>query len=301
MSTVIYADVLVAVNILITYILLVASRVLVKSDTNKYGVVFASLLGGFSSLVIFWENIPFIISVIYKISVGVAITCAAFIPKTKKVFIKSTLTFFFVNFVFGGIIYFAEISFNMSDVIYLNGVVYFDISLLFLVSMTLLSYGILLIFDYFMKKRIAENVLYEVEIFRGSESVRVTALYDTGNHLTDGIEGKPVIVCETGSIKDLFSIEELVFLSSENITDEVPESLNGKLRLIPCNSVTGSSVLKAIVPDKVIIRDSKTMFCTEFSVVAAVNGRLSEGEYNCLLNADVFERGKRINDILVEK
>ena len=56
MSTVIYLDVLVAVNIFVTYILLVCTRVVLKTDTKKYGVLVASVLGGASSLIIFWES-----------------------------------------------------------------------------------------------------------------------------------------------------------------------------------------------------------------------------------------------------
>ena len=66
MKTVIYLDVLVAVNILVTYIMIVCTRVIVKSDTHKWGVVLAVFFGGVSSLVIFWESMPLILSVVIK-------------------------------------------------------------------------------------------------------------------------------------------------------------------------------------------------------------------------------------------
>ena len=66
-----------------------------------------------------------------------------------------------MNFLFGGVMYFVELTFNPSNIFYMNGTVYFDISVLFLVSMTLICYGLLLVFDFFLKKRTSEKTLYK--------------------------------------------------------------------------------------------------------------------------------------------
>ena len=52
----VYADVLVSVNILITYIFLVCVRVVFSAPTNKLLVALASFIGGLSSVVIFFET-----------------------------------------------------------------------------------------------------------------------------------------------------------------------------------------------------------------------------------------------------
>ena len=62
----VYADVLVALNILITYIIIVASRVLCKIPTNKWAVSCACVLGGVSSRVIFCEDGGGVFSLFYK-------------------------------------------------------------------------------------------------------------------------------------------------------------------------------------------------------------------------------------------
>ncbi|MBO7178707.1 MAG: sigma-E processing peptidase SpoIIGA [Clostridia bacterium] len=298
---VIYLDVLIAVNIFVTYIELVCTRVIVKRDTKKAGIIIATLLGGASSLIIFWEEMPLIFSVVYKLFVGIGISYIAFMPKNKKLFLKVTLAFFLVNFIFGGVMYFAEITFNMTSVIYMNGTVYFDISLLFLVSMTLICYGLLLLGDYILKRRTSENTLYDVKLYFRNETVELKALYDTGNHLTDGVESKPVIIAELYELLKLFTCEEVDYLRSSGITAEVPDSLKSILRIIPCNSVTGSSVLKAFIPSKIEIRNNEFCYETSFLVVAVLNDSLSNGEYNCILNSDIFERGKRIDVIKVNK
>ena len=301
MKTVVYVDVLVAVNILVTYIMLVCTRVVVKTDTNKWGVVLATFFGGISSLVIFWESMPLVLSVIFKMAGVIIISFSAFLPKNKKQFLKTTLAFLFVNILFGGLLYFVELTFNPSNIFYINGTVYFDISVLFLVSMTLICYGLLLVFDFFLRKRSSEKTLYKATIYFRDKSVTLNALYDTGNHLTDGIEGKPVIVTELNSIKDFFSRSEIEYFKSDSIVSEVPETLKSIVRIVPCSSINGNSLLKAFVAEEMIIESDTFKFKTDFFVVAVTNNALSLGEYNCLLNSDIFERGTKINEDKVFK
>ena len=301
MKTVVYVDVLVAVNILVTYIMLVCTRVVVKSDTNKWGVVLATFFGGISSLVIFWESMPLVLSVIFKMAGVIIISFSGFLPKNKKQFLKTTLAFLFVNFLFGGLLYFVELTFNPSNIFYMNGTVYFDISVLFLVSMTLICYGLLLVFDFFLRKRSSEKTLYKATIYFRDKSVTLNALYDTGNHLTDGIEGKPVVVTELNSIKDFFSRSEIEYFKSDSIVSEVPATLKSIVRIVPCSSINGSSLLKAFVTEEMIIESDTFKFKTDFFVVAVTNNALSLGEYNCLLNSDIFERGTKINEDKVFK
>jgi stage II sporulation protein GA (sporulation sigma-E factor processing peptidase) len=238
---------------------------------------------------------PLVLSVIYKLVVGVVISFSAFLPKNRKLLFKTTLAFFFVNFIFGGVMYFVEITFNVSNIIYMNGTVYFDISILFLVSMTLICYGLLLIGDYFLKRRASENTLYDVELRYRNKSVFLKALYDTGNHLTDGLIGKPVVVVELNSITSFFTVEELRYLKEDFSSAEIPKTLMKEIRVIPCGSVTGETVLKGFSPEKILIRNEDVVFETEYLIVATVNKKISDGEYNCILNSAIFERGNRVD------
>lgn len=301
MVTVIYLDVLVAVNIFVTYILLVCTRVIAKSDTNKWGVVIATILGGVASLIIFWEEMPLVLSVIYKILVGIAISYSAFVPNNRKLFFKTTFAFFLVNFIFGGVMYFVEVTLSINNLMYINGTVYFDISVLFLVSMTLICYGLLLVGDYFLKKRASENTLYDVVLYFRNEKVTLKALYDTGNHLTDGLDSKPVIFVELKEILNFFNGDEIELFMSDNLNSNVPANIKSAFRIIPCSSVTGSSIFKGFIPEKLEIITKDYKYETSFLVVAVSNGNLQNGEYSCILNADIFERGKRIDNVKVKR
>jgi len=301
MQTVIYADVLVAVNIFVTYILLVCTRLILKCDTNKWGLIISVLFGGFSSLIVFWQNIPLFISILFKVFGTIAISFVAFLPRTKKMIFKTALGFLIVNIIFGGFIYLIEITFKINSIYYINGVVYFDISVLFLVAMTLICYGVLLITDYFLKRRTSLNTLYKATLYFKGESVSMTALYDTGNYLVDGIEGKPVIIAELSSLMSFFDNNELDFFKKESLDVSVPDSLKKFFRVIPCSSINGSSVLMGFIPESLVIETEDFKYVTESLVVAVTKNDLSSGEYNCILNCDIFERGKRINENKVNK
>ncbi|MBR3789520.1 MAG: sigma-E processing peptidase SpoIIGA [Clostridia bacterium] len=301
MVMVIYLDVLIAVNIFVTYILIVCTRVIVKQDTKKWGMMFATIFGGAASLIIFWEEMPLAFSIIYKILVGVIISYSAFLPREKKMFLKTTLAFFFVNFIFGGVMYFVEITIGTNNLMYINGTVYFDVSVLFLVSMTLICYGLLLVGDYFFKKRASENTLYDVLLYFRNESVSLKALYDTGNHLTDGLDSKPVIIVELKELLKFLNSNEIEFFMSGNLSDNVPETIKSAFRVIPCSSVTGNCVLKGFIPEKIEIITKDYKYETTFLVVAVSREGIQSGEYNCILNADIFERGKRIDKIKVNR
>lgn len=287
----IYADVLVGLNILLTYILLVASRVMCKVPTNKWAIMIASVIGGVSSLVIFFENGGVVFSCFYKIITGAVIVGVGFIPKTIKVFIKVFLAFFGISILFGGGIYALEITLHPKNIFFYNGTVYFDMSIAYLVGSVLVIYGIFLLGDYVITKNNHKGGKYQLEIVYNNSSVNIYAFVDTGNTLTDGMTGRPVIIAELSAVSPLFSREEMMFFKSRNF-ENVPVSLNKTFSLVSCKTVAGDSLLKAFKPQYIRIKDSKNIFATDFCTVAVINKELSQGEYKALLNEKIFQNVK---------
>lgn len=294
----VYADVLVALNILLTYILLVSCRVFLKIPTNKFAVGAASFIGGFSALVIFLDEMNVAFSLLFKILTAAVISAVAFLPKNIRAFLKGFLTFFAVTFLFGGAMYALEITVNPQNIMYFNGTVYFDMSITYLVGSVLVIYGIFLFADYIIGKKVKTGNKCDLEIIFRSVSVKTQGLIDTGNSLTDGVSGRPVIVAELSCVAPLFDFAELTFLKND-FNGEVPESLRKKFRLIPCKSVTGDSLLKAFIPEEVKITTEKGSFRTEFCAVAITEKDLSGGVYKALLNENIFENLQKEKDINV--
>lgn len=283
----VYADVLVALNILITYLILVSARLVCRCASNKWGVAIASVLGGLSSLIIFWENMPTPMSVIYKTAVAAVVTWIAFFPDCLKMFLKTFFAFFGISFLFGGVMYAIEITFNPENILYINGTVYFDMSITYLVGSVSAVYGIFVICNYFLSKKIASNEMYNVTVTFRNVSTGIIGFVDTGNCLKDSLTGRPVIVAELSALAPLFSFEETSFFKKGDFS-EVPESLKAKLHLIPCNTVSGDSLLPCIIPEKAEFKIRNRKAQTNFVSVAICNKPLSSGEYAALLNDSIY-------------
>ena len=287
----IYADVLVALNILLTYILLVAVRVFTKIPTNKWAVMFGALSGGFSSLVIFWENMSPVLSIAYKLVCAGVIVAVAFLPKSIRAFFKTYFGFFLVSFLFGGAVYAVQIALKPKNILYYNGVVYFDMSISYLVGCVLCVYGVFLLGDYLLTRHTLKDCKCLVEVTYNNSAVTFPAIVDTGNSLRDGLSGRPVIVAELSAVAPIFDREEMLFFKNQDYNN-IPESLFKSFRLVPCSAVTGESLLPSFIPDYVKITTEKSSFKTDFCTVGVVNKPLSSGEYKGLINNNIFENVK---------
>ncbi len=286
----VYADVLVALNILFTYIFLVCTRAFSHIPTYKWGVALASLTGGISSIIVLFGEINIFLSVGFKMLSCAIIVFLSFFPKSVRCFLKVFLTFFGVSVIFGGVMYFMEITLNSHKILYLNGTVYFDMDIKYLLAVSFIIYGTFLGTNYFLEKRTFKNELYNVTVRFDNASVTLTGFVDTGNSLTDPLTGRLVFVGELSALSPLFTYEHLMFLKSSELY--VPKSLQGKIHLIPASTVGENSLLKAFIPDKTEIMINKKTIEVKNACIAIVNKKLSAGEYNLLLNKNAvdFER-----------
>lgn len=283
---VIYADVLVALNTVLTYIFICATRRFTRLPTKKYGVLFASVVGGASSLIIFADSLNIAVSVLYKIAVAVAITAIAFLPKTAKGFLKAFASFFAVSFLFAGLMLAIELMFSPPNMRYENGTVYFDMSVTFLAGCVLSFYGMLTLFDKILGARIHKNTLCNVRVTFRDSAVELRGLRDTGNTATDALNGKPVCFAELSKIAPLFSASELKYLKRNDYGEEVPDSLKTALHPVACSSVGGDRLLQAFVPEKIEISTSGELKKAALCTFAIVPDNLSDGEYSVILNAN---------------
>ncbi len=287
----IYADVLVALNFLLTYILLVAVRLFFKIPTNKWALVTSCFFGGLSSLIIFWDNISIAVSVAYKLICAGVIVAIAFLPKNIKVFIKTYLGFFLVSFLFGGGVYAIQLTLHPKNILYYNGIVYFDMSISYLVGCVLCIYGVFLLGDFLLTKHSLKDCKCLVEITYNNACVTFPAIVDTGNSLRDGLSGRPVIVAELSAVAPVFERGEMLFFKNQDYSN-IPKILAKKFRLVPCSAVTGESLLPSFIPDFVKITTARGVYKTDFCTIGVVNKPLSSGEYKGLINNSIFENGK---------
>ncbi|MCD8049020.1 MAG: sigma-E processing peptidase SpoIIGA [Clostridia bacterium] len=277
--TVIYIDVLFAVNFIINILLIEASGVILRLSSVWYRTLFASALGALYAVCVFFPNLHLLYTFLMKIAFSALIVAVAYKTKNFRSFLRLWATFYAVSFVFGGcvaaVLSLTELG-RKTGAIYSNGIIYLNLPWQTLFVSTLIAYILVLILGRVRKKRIACDAAKRiVEIRLGKKSVSLNAIIDTGNSLFDPITGDPVMVAEYDAVKPLLPEGEGSLLESMS-------RAGLKVRLIPFSSVgVDGGIMPAFLPDAVTIENRAVKRC----VVCICSRSLSQmGEYRALLN-----------------
>ena len=164
LKTVIYADILIVVNIIVNYLLLRATSAITGCTHKTLRILLAAASGGLFSLMIFIENIPFLLNLIIKGLFLVFMVYVAFGCKSLKAFFKCCAAFFLSNFAFAGIMLALSITVMPNAAIYKNGVVYFDVDILTLTVSSVVCYAVISLISRFTKSRVPQKSIYTLTI-----------------------------------------------------------------------------------------------------------------------------------------
>jgi stage II sporulation protein GA (sporulation sigma-E factor processing peptidase) len=214
----------------------------------------------FSSLLIFIEDLGVIMTLL-KILTAVLTIVITFGIKPYNSFLKRLFLLFAITFIFGGFVLAVYIFFDKDIMIYSNGIVYFDVSMTFLVICAVISYLIITIISKITDKKAPKSKEYIVNIQNNGVNVTCNALMDTGNNLCDPFSSYPVIMVDKGIFSQLFNEE--------------------KIRLIPVSTVNGDSLIRAFRPERVTINE----FSTDKVYIGESNTKLDE--YKVILNINL--------------
>ena len=280
MVDVIYADILFIVNVYVNYALLKITACLLKRDVHIFKVLVSAILGGFYSFIILFDNLPFYVTVVSRVLFAFLIALIAFGFKSIRVYLRSVASFFCTSFVFAGLMYFLWTFFSPPVMAFCNSVVYFDIDTLDLCVMTIICYAFLKVFDIISKSRQTENTIYEITVYIKGKMFSGKAFLDTGNGLYEPFSSYPVIVVN----EEIKSSEE----SNTKLCDVI-KNMELPLRVVPCNTVSGSTLLNAFRPDKVKIKGIDINFETDKVYIATTNNKIKGEKYAALIGSSVFE------------
>lgn len=116
----------------------------------------------------------------------------------------------------------------------------------------------------------------EVELYLGNQSFRSKALIDTGNTLRDMVSGQPVNVIERQIVEQLTA-----------------EGRSLRFRYIPYHSIgKKEGIMPLIRLDRMKIIEGTHFKWIEYPLAAISEERLSEENYQVILNPDILTGGK---------
>lgn len=257
MKQVIYADVLISINLFINYFILLGTAKFIYLKFSRRRVLLGAFLGSLYSLYIFLPRLNFIFSLIIKFIMAMTIIWVSFGIGSKKTQIKTILCFYSMNFAFSGIMFALWCLVNPSGLIINNGIVYFNISPLFLLSSTVLAYIIIQIINRVVGKKRSKNCSCSFGIQIQENILFLNGEVDTCNNLKEPFSNLPVVVVSRQKIKDIVpgNILNVFSLEGEEISySSLPQKWRRRVRMIPFKTVSGEGILPAFKPDSVIIR-----------------------------------------------
>lgn len=272
---VIYLDVLIVINIYIGYFLLSSTKRLMNLSIHRWRMIVASLLSGCVSTVILLDLSVFEL-VLAQSAIVMLLCFTAFYRRNTHYFFKVVMVFIVVSFVFGGLM-FALYYFLMPDSMTLkNGVCYFDINILMLVTLTILSYIVVSITQYVLHKRCNPEQLAVVKIGIQNKNITTKALFDSGNKLVDVFTGLPIMVCELKILEKIMPTQLYFYLLTRGET--TLEDLTTLVRVVPIKVVTGETSLMAFKPQEISV-DGRA--CN--MLVAVTQQKLSDGTFFAII------------------
>ena len=292
MSEVIYIDVLVAINIFVTWLLLACSVFFSAVQVKRWRLLIASLLGGAGSLLILLPPAPWWLLVIEKLLLSALIVWAGFGVGRWRRFLRCFAAFFGVNFAFAGIMLALWLTLRPGGMLYQNGAVYFDVSLVTFVLFACACYAAVRGLVTLLRRRHPGANLCRADIRMSGCGVTLPALYDSGNKLTDGFTGAPVAVAEYAALERFLPEGLHGFFQGSCSLIDLPEDdpWRPRLREIPFHALGREGLLPAFRSDQVTVKTKQGAQQTPGAIVAVTPDSLSDGSYSMLLQASMLEK-----------
>jgi len=252
---VIYIDTLFLLNLMVNYLLLLATAKIAAVHISRWRVAFGALLGAGYAVAAVFPALHLLLAAPMRLVSGSIMVLSAFGPSRR--FLRLLLIFFAVSAAFGGAIF--AVSLMAGGAPY-DGSFVLPISLKVLVAAFGLCYGAFsLVFARL--GRDSGGRLVQVEILHKGRQAALTGLVDTGNSLMDPVSGGPVLVAESAALATLFHTDTMRLLRG-NLA-QCPITLLPKLQhtpdgagfyLIPFTAVgTSGGFLLTFRPDSVRI------------------------------------------------
>ena len=212
---IIYVDVVFFINIILDFILLMSISIILTRQAKIKRIILGSIIGGVSTFLLF-INLSSILSLIFKLLLGLLMVIVTFGYKDIKYTFNNLFYLYTLSFSVGGVMYL------LMDKSYYNYIV-------------LIISFILVLFIYVKQSKTYQNNYinyYSVELYLKGKKHVLTGFLDTGNKLYDNYKHRPVIIIDK---RINYELDEVIY--------------------VPYMSLNNRSILKCLKTDKIIINN----------------------------------------------
>lgn len=271
----IYIDVYFGFNFLMDFVILLITGILINNKKKLARITFSSIIASvYSVIILITDAEGFEIMIFTYVVMAEIMLFTAFGKTDLKHGIKNIIILYFVTFLMNGAInaFYYGSGFKKSILQRAAGKTFGNVNVIFILCVVVISATIISgVIDMLKKHMKADINLHQVTITVNSKKVKLTALCDTGNSLTEPITKKPVSVVEM-SVIDIFMKESL------------------KHVVIPYNSVGKShGIMNGFWADELYVDDK----VINNAVIGIYEGKLSQSnDYQMLLHPNIMNNGE---------
>ena len=110
---------------------------------------------------------------------------------------------------------------------------------------------------------------YTAFLSRGGRTLRLAAIRDSGNRLTEPFSGEPAAVADLRTVQELLTAEEI---AAALRPDQVGSGGMQQLRLIPCRTACGVGAMIAFHPDRLVLEGEEGCLTVEEDLDRSIGG-----------------------------
>ncbi len=285
----VYADVLVALNFIVTYLMLLTASVVLKTAPSPPRLLLGSLFGGFASLLLLLPDLGLLLSVVLRGSVCALIAFLTFRTASFSRFLRCAAVLTGVGFLLFGLVFAVQSCLGAQNVFIKNGAVYMEMSFLSLVITAAVCFVLVSAVFRFLSPAPPKERIFTMRVRAGETEFSVPVLYDTGNLLCDSVFGAAAAVVSPDALQNKLPSSLLPFFSGEvTQIDAAPPAWVGRLRVLPARTVGEDGLLPGFRTDEVTIGADGKTYITRGAIVAVCKTRFREKEYMGLVGPGFF-------------
>lgn len=293
----IYIDVVLIENLIMNYIILLATAIVLKIKIKHVRLVIASLIGAIYSIITYISEIEIYSNIILKIILSLIMVYVAYNPQKFNNLWKFLLIFYLTSFVFGGAAFSLIYIVKPQEVSMKNGLFKGTYTIKVIILGSIISFIILILAFKLVKSKISKKDMYcEIEIGIEGKKVKTKAMIDTGNLLKEPISNMPVVVTESTLLYEVLpkellnNIENILGGDLNKISEEIKNRYAKKIKLIPFTSLgKQNGMLIGIKADYIsVLKEEKENKFQNIIIGIYPRSLTRRGEYRALIGIELI-------------
>lgn len=297
-----YIDLILLENIIMNYIIILATGMICKVNIKQIRLLLSSLLGAIYAVFIYAVNIEMYTNHITKILVSICMIYIAFNSKNLKIMLKQLLIFYLTSFCFGGAAYYLLHNVNPNMLKSINGVLVGTYPIKIAILGGILGFFVINIAFKIIKNRITKkDMIYDIEIYYKEEKANLKVILDTGNLLKDPITNTPVLIVECEKLKKIIPMPTLENINNIIICsnlENIDEDIKTRCSIIPFSSIgKENGMIIGFRPDYIKIRTEEGEKIRRKVIIGIVKNKIvKNGLYSGLIGLNLLNNDVRIGD-----